>query len=135
MPLTILLALVIGGIAGIALLTWAMGYGQEATIEDEAQLRALWDADNPHDPARDALLGQSRRAGLIETATGFGVVWPMGADFATRPVGDGRIHMTRRGVRLTLNDYTAPSIRLDLTPAEAQDWVDRIERQSAWART
>lgn len=135
MPLNILLILVVAGIAGIAALTWVLGHGRRAEIADEDHLRALWDADNPADPARDAILCRSRHAGLIETAAGHGIVWAFGADFVTRPLDGARLHDTGRRLVLHLPDYTAPKIALDLTEEETALWVENMERTNIWART
>lgn len=131
MPLTLLLILVIGGIAGIAVLTIALGLGQRAQLRDAAHLRAVWDADNPDMPSASAHLSATGHAGLIERADGgLGIVWAMGADFATRPLTGAQIRSRRGRNVISTGDFTAPRIRLNLSIDEARTWAGLIEGQS-----
>ncbi|PKQ12846.1 MAG: hypothetical protein CVT70_06765 [Alphaproteobacteria bacterium HGW-Alphaproteobacteria-1] len=127
MPLSILLPLVIGGIAGIALLLHLLGLSNPAAIPDDAAARRAWRREYPDDPPVRVMLCRARSAALIETARGHGVVWTMGADTTARALADARVRRVRTGLTLDLPDYTAPRIRLRLSPEEAERWQAILE--------
>jgi hypothetical protein len=127
MPLSILLPMVIAGIAGIALLLHLLGLSKPALIADEAHARRAWLREYPDDPPLRVMLCRARSAALIETARGYGVVWPMGADTTARPLAGARLAATGSGLTLDLPDYTAPRIRLRLSPEEAAQWQAILE--------
>lgn len=124
MPLHILLILVIGGIAGIALALHLLGLtGAPALSRDTA--RQAWARAYPDDPARAVMVTQDGRVARIETQDSRGLVWQMGADTCARMLtGTEEAHARGERVTLRLNDYAAPGIRLRLTPQEQSDWAD-----------
>ncbi|HBV55038.1 MAG TPA: hypothetical protein DEF12_08405 [Rhodobacteraceae bacterium] len=126
MPLPILLALVIGGIATIALLLHLLGLSRRGKIASPEAAIAAWNDDNPNRPARSALLSASGELALIDTEHGPGLVFAMGADLATRPLADARLRPTQRGLALRLPDFTAPRLHLTLAPEERPIWAQRI---------
>ena len=113
MPLSILLPMVVTGIAGIVVLLHLLGLSRTATLTDEAAAERAWLRE---------FLCQNRTAALIETAQGRGLVWPMGADTTARYLRGARITRTATGLCITLPDYTAPRIRLHLAAQEADQW-------------
>jgi hypothetical protein len=127
MPLSILLPMVIAGIAGIALLLHLLGLSKPAVIADEAQARRAWLREYPDDPPLRVRLCRARSAALIETARGCGVVWPMGADTTARHLSVAGVRRVRTGLTLDLPDYTAPRIRLRLSPEEVEQWQAILE--------
>ncbi|WP_294614274.1 hypothetical protein [uncultured Roseovarius sp.] len=122
MPPSILLPMVGLGIAGIAVILHLLGLSRAAELSDEAAARAAWLREFPGHAPRRAILSHDRRAALIETETGSGVVWAMGADTTARYLDGARIRRTARGLRIDLPDFTAPHIRLRLDPGEADQW-------------
>ncbi|SDN52942.1 hypothetical protein SAMN05216196_101809 [Lutimaribacter pacificus] len=128
MPLHILGILVVGGIAGVAVLLHLLGLSRVRRFGDEAAARAAWAAEFPDIPANRAVLCRNRAAALIETPQGPGVVWPMGADSTARFLTGARIARSRDGLTIRLPDYTAPRIRLTLDPDEAEAWLTDLEK-------
>ena len=62
MPLELLLVLVIGGIAGIAVLLHVLGFSRSLTFEDEAAARAAWLRAFPDDTVTGVTLSESQSA-------------------------------------------------------------------------
>jgi len=122
MPLSILLPMVVLGIAGIAVLLHLLGLSRRAMLADEAAARAAWLREFPADAPINVTLCHDRSAALIETARGCGVVWPMGADTTARALDGARLSPTRTGLRIDLPDYTAPRIHITLDKDEAARW-------------
>ncbi|MGK7651735.1 MULTISPECIES: hypothetical protein [unclassified Roseovarius] len=127
MPLSILLPMVVLGIAGIAVLLHLLGLSKPATFQDEAAARRAWLREFPEDTPTRVILSQDRHAALVETPQGPGVVWPMGADTTARYLDGAQIKQTETGLRITLPDYTAPRITLTLDPEEARHWPGLME--------
>lgn len=128
MPLSILLPMVIIGIAGITLVLHLLGLSRCATLRDATMARAAWDREFPADPARAATLSHDGHAALIETGQGgHGIVFPMGADTTARYLSGARLHATGGGLRIDLPDFTAPHIRLALDPDEAAGWPEMMK--------
>jgi hypothetical protein len=122
MPLSILLPMVVLGIAGIAVLLHLLGLSRRAVLADEAAARAAWLREYPGDAPVRVTLCHDRSAALIETGRGRGVVWPMGADTTARHLDGARLTPTRTGLRIDLPDYTAPRVHLTLDAGESARW-------------
>ncbi|MDZ7709934.1 MAG: hypothetical protein U5K36_07685 [Roseovarius sp.] len=127
MPLSILLPLVVLGIAGIALLTHLLGLSRRATLPDEAAARSAWLREFPGDAPARVTLCHDRSAALIETGKGRGVVWGVGADTTARYLTGARASPTKTGLRIDLPDYTAPHIHLTLDAGEAAEWQEALK--------
>ncbi len=126
MPLHILLILVIGGIAGIALALHLLGLSRAEPFTDDTA-HAAWLRHRPDDTVLQIDLTQDALAARILTDKGRGILWRMGADTCARLLdGTEDAHVHRRYVTLHLNDYTAPKIRLHLSPEEQDDWANWI---------
>ncbi len=130
MPLSILLPMVVIGVAGIAVLLHVMGLSQPRRFADADEARAAWDREFPEIPANAATLCHDGSAALIATDEGPGVVWPMGADSTARRIDHARIERTTDGLILRLPDFTAPRIRLRLDGDETTEWLDRLEQSA-----
>ena len=128
MPLSILLPMVVIGIAGIAVLSHLLGLSRPLRFTDDAAAEAAWRREFPDVPARRVILCHDHSAALIETDAGPGVVWPMGADSTARFLTGARFDRWAEGVTLTLPDFTAPRIRLRLDPEEADYWRSELEK-------
>ena len=121
MPLEILVVLVIGGIAGIALLTWALGWGTALRLGSAEQACIWWNREWPEIPARGAILAKDRHAAVIDTENGPGLVWVMGADCAARPLDQARVTATPTGINVHFPGMDVSDIHLHLDdPALAQ---------------
>ncbi|WP_137699650.1 hypothetical protein [Marimonas lutisalis] len=128
MPLSILIPMVVIGIAGIAVLLHLLGLSRPRRFDDEAAARAAWLREFPANPPARVILCHDRSAALIETVQGAGVVWPMGADSTARPLAGARIAPAAGGIIIHLPDFTAPRIRLRLDADEARQWLSKLEQ-------
>ena len=97
MPLEWMLALVAGGIAGIAALTWALGWSAPLRLGTPSEACRWWDRERPDRPARGAALAADGRAALIATEAGPGLVRVMGQDCTTHDLGGARIRPAPAG--------------------------------------
>lgn len=124
MPLHILLILVVGGIAGIALALHLLGMSQAPPLTPDSA-RTGWLRHSPNDVIQEVTVTRNGRAARIATDTGRGIVWQMGADTCARLLdGQQQIHLHKGTVTVRLNDYAAPRIRLHLNPDEQDDWAN-----------
>jgi hypothetical protein len=130
MPLSILIALVVGGIAGIAVLTWAFGLSAPHRFSDKADARAAFAREYPDAAVTDISLCKTGTAALLRTEQGLAIVWPMGSDTTARMLQDAGVRRRANGLTLKLPDYTAPRINLRLDPEEAEAWANLIEAHS-----
>ncbi|SIS52702.1 hypothetical protein SAMN05421759_101218 [Roseivivax lentus] len=126
MPLGILIALVVGGIIGIALLTRALGFGDECRLTSESAARAAFLREFPEVEIHAVTRCADCRAALMETSRGPAIVWAMGADTTARLLGQARLTETETGLDIHLPDITAPRIRLRLSPEERRAWTQLI---------
>ncbi len=127
MPLSILLPLVACGIIGIAVILHLLGLSRAARLGDAGVAEAAWLREFPDAPPSRVILSHDHHAALIETKSGPGVVWAMGADTTARYLGGARIRRTAKGLRIDLPDFTAPHIRLRLDPDEAAQWPTHMK--------
>lgn len=128
MPLSILLPMVILGIAGIAVLLHLLGWSRPAVLKDETAAEQAWLKEFPEDPPKRVVLSHDQHAALVETSKGRGVVWPMGADTTARYLDNAKISFNSNVLSITLPDYTAPRILLTLDRDEAEQWPQLMER-------
>ncbi|MEO1139305.1 MAG: hypothetical protein AAFW87_07605 [Pseudomonadota bacterium] len=130
MPLSILIPMVILGIAGIAVLLHVLGLTRPASFDTQEDASRAWLREFPEHHTTRVVLSHDRHAALVETAQGPGVVWAMGADSTARFLNGAQIARTRKGLRIALPDYTAPRIHLTLDADEADQWPSLMERQT-----
>ncbi|MCT4608341.1 MAG: hypothetical protein N4A70_03960 [Pelagimonas sp.] len=126
MPLHILIALVVIGISGVALLTHLLGMSQPHRFDSDRDARDAWLREFPEIDIRSVSRCQSGTAALIDTVQGPGLVWPMGQDTTARLITGASY--TASGDRLTLHlpDYAAPKVQLRLTQDEIRSWTQTI---------
>ena len=114
MPLEILLAMVVLGIAGIAILTIWLGFGRRRALsEDTAQ--ADWLRHFPDDVVQSVWISSDAHAAFVLTDQGPGLIWAMGADTTARRLLDARVIDSAGGLEISFPDFTAPrvAVRLD----------------------
>ena len=126
MTLGLLVLLVIAGIGGIAVLLHLTGHSRPFEIDSEATARREWQRHCPDDDVRAVLIGANRRAALVETARGRGLLWSFGADTTAQQID--RVEVTDRpdGLILRIGSFTAPAVRLRLSPEERALWRARL---------
>lgn len=126
MPLHILLILVIGGIAGIALALHLLGMSNVDPLT-EGKARHAWARAYPDSKLISVSITADGGAARITSDAGRGIVWQMGADTCARLLGaQTEAHVRGSKVILKLGDYTAPRISLRLTEQEQVVWADWI---------
>ena len=133
MPLELLLILVVGGIAAIALLLHLTGRSG-LTVLDEGQTRKAWVRQFPESPIADLTLARDGHAALIRTADDsapLGLVWSFGADTVARFLDDAKLSPCKKGLHLRIADFSAPAVQLHLNQPEAMLWQGMIEGASA----
>ena len=119
MPLHILLILVIGGIAGIALLLHVLGHSRRFDLSDAGTARTEWLRHWPEDQVAHVYLTPD--AALIDTANGPGLLRPFGADTVGHRLAE--VAETPHGLRLSFADFAAPAITLPLPPETRALWL------------
>lgn len=127
MPLEFLGLLVVGGIAGIALLLHLLGLSTSQQFVSEKDARAAWLRHRPDDQIVSVLLTQDHSAALIETKTGKGLVWSFGADSTARDLDLAKISETAQGLTFTLPEFTAPKVALHLSADEKSFWRSKLD--------
>lgn len=125
MPLPLLLILVIGGIAAIALLLHLSGRSEIRALDPDSA-RAAWLRHFPDDPADTVTVTRDGHAAMVRTGAGVGLVWSFGADTVARHLRDCDLVETGTGLDIAFHDYTAPRVRLVLEPDERAAWQNAI---------
>jgi hypothetical protein len=121
MSLPIMLALLVCGIAGIALLRHRAGHARPFRIESETVARREWGRHWPDDWVQAVHLAGD--AALIDGRHGVGLLRVLGADTVAHRVA--QMQPVSGGLRLDFADFAAPGITLPLPEATATDWLMR----------
>ena len=132
MPLHILLILVIGGIAGIALALHILGLSQTLHL-DMVNARQQWLRHFPDDSfdtseAIDCLVTIRGDRALVRSDQSYGLVWTMGADASARRLVGAQWAKTSNGVAVRFPDPAAPRIEIRLAEAETHLWHSYLEK-------
>ncbi|MCT4557710.1 MAG: hypothetical protein N4A61_06580 [Pelagimonas sp.] len=127
MPLEILVILVVGGIAGIAALTYLFGLSATHEFRTGKDAASAWLREFPNDQVVTTTLCRSGAAALVHATSGVGLVWPMGADTTARSLKGAAIKDSKTGLTIHLSDFAAPHVSLTLTPDESLYWRKLIE--------
>lgn len=134
MPLHILGALVVLGIGGVVLLVHLLKMSRADGFADAAAARNAFLADFPETETGEATLTDDRRAAILTTAAGAGLVMRFGAGRLTRLIGPGdvsRIEDRPGALRLRLADFGAPVIDLAFADDGKRAEVKRILEKAA----
>ena len=127
MPLHILLILVVGGIAGIALALHLLGLSKAPAFSDDTA-RTAWLRAYPEDAVQSVHLTQDGRVARVVCDRGNGIVWQMGMDSCARLLtGAETLKVSGANTTLSLGDYAAPKVRLSLGARELSDWQKWIK--------
>lgn len=133
MPLELLLSLVIGGIAAIAVILHLTGRSRPRVMT-AAQARQAWLRQFPEHPADQLTLAENGQAALVtcdDPTAPIGLVWSFGADTVARTLQDTDATRSKHGLRLRFADFSAPQVLLHLSAAEADSWLSQIVAASA----
>lgn len=126
MPLTILLALVVGGIAGIALLLHLSGRSRKRVLTPETAADD-WLRHFPQDQVYEATISHDGHAALVLTGAGPGLLWAFGANTVARRLKDFDLIDKGARLRVVFHDFTAPAVSLRLDDFERQHWLNRMQ--------
>lgn len=127
MPLSVLIPIVVIGIAGIAVILHLLGLTAPRRLSDTAEALAAWAREFPETPAIAARLSADQRAALIELADGeTGLVWCIGADTVARPLMGADVIDTKTGLDFHLHDMAAPHVSVALSAEERIRWKEFI---------
>lgn len=121
MSLNVLLILVVGGIAVIALLLHALGKSRLAVLGQETA-RAAWQRHFPDDVILELVVAGDGHAALVQTTQGPGLLWSFGADTVARRLRDFHLLEKPGQLSVVFRDFTAPRVTLHLSDAERPHW-------------
>ena len=132
MPLHILLNLVIGGIAGIALALHLLGLSKAVRLNGP-ELRAHWQRHYPddtfdNDATIDMLTNSAANRAIVKSDQGYGLIWTMGADTCARRLDAARWRETAKGVACRFDDPAAPRIDIPLSQDERSLWLAYLRK-------
>ena len=126
MPLEILLTLVIGGIAGIALLLHLAGRSRRCVLSREGA-EAAWRRHFPGDRIAEVTVAHDGHAALVLTDRGPGLLWAFGADTVARRLRDYDLIDRGDRLRVVFHDFTAPAVSLALDASERRHWLNLMQ--------
>ncbi|QYK42953.1 MAG: hypothetical protein KF887_07610 [Paracoccaceae bacterium] len=132
MPLELLLVLVVGGIAGIAVLLHLTGASRRFDLSDAEAVRTGWARHFPQDTVTAVHLAPGGMAAMVETRGGPGLIRSFGADTVAHRIRGA--DAVARGLRLRFDDFGAPPVVVAMPAAMAADWLGRLaatERRDA----
>lgn len=122
MPLHILIILVVGGIGLIAVLTHLLGLSRPLRLTSADAAQAAWLRGWPEDTITGTHIAPDGAAALIETASGPGIVFALGADSCAHRLEGAEIRETPAGLRILFHDFAAPRLDVALNPATRTRW-------------
>lgn len=129
MSLEVLLALVVGGIAGIAVLLHVMGLTAPHVFKNGREAMAAWAREVPEHPATGFHLSSDFHAALVTFDGGYGIVWSFGSDTVARVLGNSRANKTKTGLQFDFPDFGASKLDVALTEKDREVWINLLEAQ------
>ncbi|KUJ76424.1 hypothetical protein AVO45_11540 [Ruegeria marisrubri] len=126
MPIEALLVLVIGGIAGVALLLHLTGRSNLRVLSPDGA-RAEWLRHFPDDTIVDVTLSHDGHAALLRTETGPGLLWSFGADTVARHLLDFDWLEHPKGMEFYFHDFATPHVLVHLDETERRHWRHLME--------
>ena len=132
MPLTILLVLVIGGIAAVAVALHMLGFSKTRKI-DMAGVHADWlrhfpDDTFDHNDSFETLVTMAGDRAVLRTDQGYGLLWSMGADTSARRLDQSHWQETKKGVDFRFDDPGVPRIAVTLHNSERHLWLSYLRK-------
>ncbi len=117
MPLNILLILVVGGIAILALLLHLLGKSRLVILTPE-DARTAWHRHFPDDEILGLTVASDGHAAVVQTDQGPGLLWSFGADTVARHLRDFDLLEKPGHLSVIFRDFTAPRVTLYLNATE-----------------
>ncbi|MDO6484736.1 hypothetical protein [Shimia thalassica] len=127
MPLTVLLPLVVFGIAGIAILLHRSGLTAPRRFQDIADVEAAWLREFPDMRPLETHIDRKNQNAVIRTEQGSGLVWCIGADTVARPLEDFAVLETENGLDIKFDDFSAPRAELSLSETDRLYWKTLLD--------
>ena len=139
MPLDILVILVVIGISGIVLLTWALGWARSARIASADEAKNQFLLDYPEFEIGKVMLSSDGLAGLLELSdNAVGLIFSFGDKFVTRrltPQMVKSIEVIDQApstlVLMRLADFTASKIRMSFADSNVKALLDSLSKSEA----
>lgn len=125
MSLNILLILVVGGIAVLALLLHVLGKSRRMVLTTE-DARTAWHRHFPDDEILGLTVAHDGHAALVQTNQGPGLLWAFGADTVARYLRDFDLVDKPGHLSVIFHDFTAPRVTLHLSDAERPIWQEMM---------
>ncbi|KPA21580.1 hypothetical protein shim_22870 [Shimia sp. SK013] len=129
MTLPVLLALVVGGIAGIAAILHLMGLTTPYRFSNGHDAISAWEREVPERPATGFHLSSDSRASLVTFEGGVGIVWSFGGDTVARLLGDTPPQKTQNGLRFDFPDFGSSALKVRLKETDLDIWMKALEAQ------
>lgn len=126
MSLPVLLVLVVGGIAAIAVLLQLVGMSALRVFDGKADAAERWLREFPSDDVVGVTMTYAGTTALIETRQGPGLVWAHGADTAARRLDHYDVSETKTGLRIDFHDFAAPHVHIRLEAEERAHWLNML---------
>ncbi len=131
MPLQILLPLVVGGIAGIAVLLHLLGYSRQVDLSDPSFVAAQWCREFPDDQVEAIAMSDDGRVALVHASSGAGLLWAAGADTTARRADCAEVTPDATGLTVRFDDYGAAQLRISLPPQDQPHWINTLTASEA----
>jgi hypothetical protein len=135
LPLSVLVPLVVVGISGVVLLTWWLGWARPAVLSSAEETAREFLRDYEDQTVLSVALASDGLGALMQLEDGdVGLIFSFGDKFVTRRltaqmVQSVNLQTTDRGhiVTLSLDDFSAPSVRLVFPSADTvQPMLDQL---------
>lgn len=126
MSLTVLIGLVVAGIALIALLLHLTGRSRRRSL-DQDSARGEWLRHFPGDDIREIVVSNDGHAAILLTDEGPGLLWAFGADTVGRRLQDFDLIEDGDSLLVQFHDFATPSVRLTLDDFEKTHWTNLME--------
>ncbi len=126
MSLQVLLALVVGGIAGIAALLHILGLTDPRQFARKRDAELAWLREVPEHPPTGVQLSSDRLAALITTDNVAGLVWCFGDDTVARVLQDPAPQTTDKGLRFGFSDFGSTTVNVNLTKTDRDVWLNTM---------
>ena len=139
MPLDILIILVVIGIGGVVLLTWALGWARPTRLVSTEEVKNQFRLDHPELEIGKVMLSTDGLAGLLELSdNAIGLIFSFGDKFVTRRLTPQMVRSIKvddqaQGTRvlMRLADFTAPKIHMFFAGSDVKSLLDGLGKAEA----
>jgi hypothetical protein len=139
LPLDILIILVVIGIGGVVLLTWALGWARPTRLVSTEEVKNQFRLDHPELEIGKVMLSTDGLAGLLELSdNAIGLIFSFGDKFVTRRLTpqivksievDDQAQGTQ--VLMRLADFTTPKIHMSFSDRDVKSLLNSLTNSEA----